>query len=194
VALADASSYALAAVNAAGGLGFALLAVRLYRVYAALGSSLDAPAAFAALALAQAAGALAHLSEGRLAFSLYTATGALTAAAILSMMLSGGHGRQAAAAVPLAAALPAASDAAALLASALGAARFRGAARLLSAMLAAGFALRLASLALLPSQAGVAALAAGEVLRASSAAAMALRYSAPAVGGVWLGGRGGGSR
>ncbi len=180
----DALSYALALVNLAGAAGFAYITYRLYRAASALQGRMDAPLAFAMLLAAQLAGALAHLAPEREAFAAYTATGSLTAAALASLMAAGSRGYPIVALQVPPALLAFATDAMAVLVAAAGVFRFRGEARLLSAILALAFALRALSIPLLPSPPGLWALAIGEALRALAAAALALRYAAPAVVGI----------
>lgn len=174
-------SYALATINLLGALGFGYIAYRFYILSTRAGSRLDPPVAFTLLLASQLAGAIAQLAPERLSFASYVATGTFTAGALASLLAQRSRG-YAAITVPYIppALLAAASDAIAALVSALGAMKFRGEARLLSAVLALAFTLRLASIPLLPSPLGVALLTGGEGLRALGAAALAIRYAIPA--------------
>ena len=172
--------------NAAAAVSFGYISIALARLYLKLGAALDAPIAFLSLSIAHMAAALAPLAPEREAFSLYTATGSLTAASLAILLASTRGGKAPAAPLVVApAALAVSADLMAALAALIGTARFSGPARLLALAFTASFTLRLASLALLPSSMGAVLLLAGEAIRAVAAALLAGFYVAGMAGFGW---------
>jgi hypothetical protein len=149
---------------------------RLYTLARIYDGRLDAAIAFTLLAGAQATGAIASMSEGRVAFTSYVATGILTSASFAILAHTAVTSRRLPA-LPPPIVIPGATDLMAVASSLAAAVAFRGPARLFSAMFTLAFASRAAGVALLPSDAVALLIVGGEALRALASASLALVYA-----------------
>lgn len=166
----------LVTVNLVGFTSLLYISYKLYGISRLLGSSLDPALAFLLLSLSQLAGALVPLTWGRASFTLYVASGVLTASSFAIMLYTTLGSSRTAQVIPPALAIPLVSDISALVFSALGLTRFSGAARILSAGYTAAFILRLAAILTLPSQESFLLLTMGEAARSVASALAAVYY------------------
>jgi len=168
----------LVAASLVGVASFSYIALLLARLARLGATGWDYVLGFALLALSHAWAAVMALSSGRLAYTAYTATSSSALAGFLLLA----QPRTRLASLVLVA-LPIVFDASASASALYAATRFRGPARLLVAVLSAGFALRAAGVAMLPSSTGALVLAAAELLRALAASLLALLYALTAAAG-----------
>ncbi len=166
----------LSALGILSSIALGVLSIRLYRLHRLLGAPLDPPIGFALLALAQASGGLSIILGGRASFTLYVATGALSAAGLVALQAPRPkNSRLSILIVPIL--IPLSTDIAAGLVSAGVTLRFRGPAKLLIALVSLSFFLRAAGILYLPSQLGLVLFAVGETLRAVVLTSLSFMYT-----------------